>query len=189
LSAIKWKPLFDDSENLGDWRPSDPSPNEVNGNEEEDWVDDIDAAEEEEEEGGLSGNTSTSVDDDNSDDDAGSSPDEGESEGEESDSEPLSFLGSQVREQGVNKPSPPKINTAEEARVYNRMKGKLTGEDFKKWGDELKAEALQATLQLHHKQASERECIKAADAAQKEMESYVSTVAYIAPGLFVLKSL
>jgi hypothetical protein len=162
--ASKWSSLFDDSEAAGIWRPVDSNQDEGEEDMDSDWVDDEDEAEEE----GLAASLEQA--EDNEDDDEQSSigklSDESEGEGEA----PHVLQGSVGG-------SRPKINTADEARVYNSMKSKLRRGDLKKWGAELKKEALQATLLLKHKEASESQCVREADAAQKELENYVSYVA------------
>lgn len=72
-----------------------------------------------------------------------------------------------------------------ESEIYNRMKSGKSPEELKRWGTKLKAAALETSLLLHHKTAKESQCVKEADAAQKELQSYVGVFVLSLQGIFL----
>jgi hypothetical protein len=77
-------------------------------------------------------------------------------------------------EKGEGDSKAPVINMAEESAVYGRIRAKKSSEEIKRWRSQLRAAALETGLLLHHKAATESQCVKEAKAAQKELQSYVS---------------
>ena len=104
--------------------------------------------------------------------------DEGDSEGSDDEEEEEGSAEDSSLKALSQKPSgkPPQggVDIAKEAQVYRSMRDSLQKEDLNQWGANLKSEALRASLSLNHRTASGSQCEREANAAQKELESYVS---------------
>ena len=71
-------------------------------------------------------------------------------------------------------PSFPKINMSDELAAYKKIRQGKSKAGIKTWENQLKSAVLKNSLLLSHRSASESQCMREADAAQKELESYVS---------------
>ena len=69
-------------------------------------------------------------------------------------------------------PAPP-LDMAKESAVYERIRAGKSPEEIKRWHQQLRSFALETDLLIHQKAASQSTCVKEADAAQKELQSYV----------------
>jgi hypothetical protein len=105
-------------------------------------------------------------------DDEGNESSDGDEEEEEERDGDVSLKA--LSQEPSGKPSQGGANIVEEAQVYQSMKDSLQKEDLNEWGEKLKSEALRASLSLNHRTASESQCVREANAAQKDLESYVS---------------